>query len=73
MIKKLLIALIIGSALIGTIIANRSLQAQSQGGGDSELLKKLDEITQGQKAILDELASMKEDLRIIKIRVTQIQ
>ena len=40
---------------------------------DPEISKKLDDILANQQAILGELAAIKEELNIVKIRVTQQQ
>jgi len=46
-------------------------QGADKAGGDISI--KLDEIVTTQKAILEELAAIKNELYIIKIRVTQNQ
>jgi hypothetical protein len=40
---------------------------------DAGVLSKLDEVVQGQNAILEDLKSIKSELAIIKIRITQQQ
>ena len=40
---------------------------------DTAVLAKLDAMLDAQKTITDDLAAIKEDLRIIKIRITQAQ
>jgi hypothetical protein len=69
--------LIIGTVVLILIISCISLVGinitQAQGSDSADILKKLDDVIAGQKAILDSLASMKEELNIIKIRITQQQ
>ena len=48
------------------------LHAQSSAG-EGDIMAKLDEILRGQADVAAALGAMKEDLRIIKIRVTQSQ
>ena len=48
------------------------LHAQESSGG-SEVMAKLDEISKGQEELKAAINSIKEDLQIIKIRVTQSQ
>jgi len=47
--------------------------AQDQSSNQSEIIAKLDQVLNGQKAVMEQIASMKEEINIIKIRVTQIQ
>ena len=51
-------------------------QEQSQGGASvdmSGVLSKLDQVLNNQRAIMDQIAALREEMRIIKIRVTQAQ
>ena len=47
--------------------------AEDQAVNNPEILAKLDQILSGQKALMDQMASIREELNIIKIRVTQQQ
>jgi len=47
-------------------------QMQSQSKNE-EILRKLDEVIAGQKEVSENIASMKRELEILKIRVTQQQ
>jgi hypothetical protein len=47
--------------------------AQAAAGADPAVTSKIDTVLQNQRAIMADLASIKEELRIIKIRVTQAQ
>jgi len=71
---KFFILVAVSLVIIAALLAptNRPLSAEGQGS-DPELSKKLSEIADNQKKILDEIQVIKEDLRIIKIRVTQNQ
>ena len=65
------ISVVVVAALLG--MTGRAIHAQSSGASDSSVLAKLSEILNNQKSIMGDLASMKEELRIIKIRITQSQ
>jgi hypothetical protein len=69
-IKRIFMAIIAASIIVCGIMAfaGTSLRAE-----DAELSKKLAEIVDNQKMILAEISAIKEDLRIIKIRITQNQ
>ncbi|MFA6078220.1 MAG: hypothetical protein WC779_00520 [Candidatus Omnitrophota bacterium] len=73
-IKRMFTALVIALAVIGVLLAatNRTIQAQS-GAPDPEIMTKLDEISVTQNKILAEIEAIKEEVRIVKIRVTQTQ
>ena len=64
------IAVVVSAIVLGA--TSRVLNAQG-AVQDQGIAEKLDAIANTQKAILDDLASIKEELRIIKIRVTQTQ
>ena len=53
-------------------MTGRTTYAQSSGDSNT-VLAKLQEVLNNQKQIMAELASLKEDVRIVKIRVTQSQ
>ena len=74
-IKKTLPWLCIAVVVLWTLFGapDRALRAQSSSGPDAGVIAKLEAVLENQKTILDNLASMKEDLRIIKIRITQQQ
>ncbi len=74
-IKKTLPWLCIAAVVLWTLFGtpDKSLRAQSSSGPDADVIAKLDVILDNQKIILDNLASMKEQLRILTIRVTQQQ
>lgn len=60
------VAVLLGGALC-------VIHAQSSRPSDSVVLAKLDAVLNAQASIMAELAAIKEDLRIIKIRITQSQ
>ena len=66
----LIVSLVVIACLLG--IADRATQAQS-AGQDQSVSAKLDEILGNQRTILENLSNIKEELRIIKIRITQSQ
>ena len=67
-LTAILIVLVL--AAVSLAITNRPAQAANS---DTEISKKLDDIMKGQKAIQDDIAAMKQELAVIKIRVTQNQ
>lgn len=72
--KKILISGIIfcvgfASALI---LTHGSLSAQG-AINESDIMSKLDEISKNQEETIAAVNSMKEDIQIIKIRITQMQ
>jgi len=74
-IKRAVFTLLISIAVIAAVLGmtDRVIHAQNSGVSDPAVLAKLDEILRGQKSISDDLAAMREELRIIKIRITQSQ
>lgn len=72
--KKFLVTTLVFIAGItcGLIFNYGPLHAEGENG-NSEIIAKLDEVSKGQAEIMAAINSMKEDLRIIKIRVTQSQ
>ena len=74
--RKILLWLCILSVVLWTIFdaANRPTQAQSASGPGNEIvLSRLETVLNNQRSIMSDLASIKEELRVIKIRVTQSQ
>ena len=69
--RRLLIAAVIffAGASCALILTHGSSQAQSDG----EVMAKLNEIARGQQDVIAAVNSMKEDIQIIKISVTQLQ
>jgi hypothetical protein len=72
--KKILtgLAVFVTGAACGLIFAYGPLYAQSSVDGGS-VMSKLNEIFRGQAQMMAVLNSMKEDVSIIKIRITQMQ
>ena len=56
----------------GLILTHGSLRAEGSSN-DRNIMEKLHEVTISQQNILAALNSLKEDIQVIKIRVTQIQ
>jgi hypothetical protein len=63
--------IIVVTVLLGA--ANHMALAQGSRSSDEDLARKLDTVLSNQQAIMDELAAIKEELKIVKIRVTQSQ
>lgn len=71
-IKKIIMGLLISLIVISVLLAAADRKIQAQGAAsDSEIAKKLDDILKNQKAILEGIALIKEELNMIKIRVTK--
>ncbi|MFA6321051.1 MAG: hypothetical protein WCY36_04250 [Candidatus Omnitrophota bacterium] len=69
-VNKLMIvaALMLFLITIPLLINNANAQDDS-----SEVSSKLDQIINNQKAIMEQISSMKQELSVVKIRVTQQQ
>ena len=63
-VVMLLVAAFIAEAVTGTLV-----KAQD----DSAVLNKLNQILKGQQAIAADIAALRSELNVVKIRVTQIQ
>lgn len=72
--KKLLagVAIFITGIVCGLIFAYGPLCAQVSAG-EGDIMTKLEDISKNQEDMMASIDSIKEDLRIIKIRVTQSQ
>lgn len=69
---KIFIAVILVLAAVSaTLVFSAIARAQDQGVDQSAILSKLDQVLANQKNIMDQMASIKNELAIIKIRVTQ--
>jgi uncharacterized PurR-regulated membrane protein YhhQ (DUF165 family) len=65
------VPIIVAAVLVGGTLC--VIHAQSSKPSDSAVLAKLDAVLSAQASIKEELTAIKEDLRIIKIRITQSQ
>jgi hypothetical protein len=57
---------------IGLILAHGTLNAQNTDN-ETDVMSKLNDIAKGQQELMAAINSIKEDLQIIKIRITQNQ
>lgn len=72
--KKILLGLFISLVVIAVLLAVVDKKAHAQAtDGTSDMIQKLDEIAKDQKAILAELAAVKETQRVMLLRITQQQ
>lgn len=72
--KKVLIGIILAAFLLSLpFFLAKSMYAEdlAQASDQSAVLSKLDQILNNEKVILDQISSMKQELSVIKIRVTQ--
>ena len=65
------VSIIVIAALLG--MTGLSIHAESSETADSAVLVKLETILSNQKSMMEDLAAIKEEIRIIKIRITQSQ
>lgn len=73
-IKKIVVGIIIVLVIASSLLLAVTQKIQAQAQGDSlDISKKLDDILSNQKSILAGIDSMREELKIIKIRITQQQ
>ena len=72
--RRMVVVIMLAAALaIVPFIFARATHAQDQGGDQGAILSKLDQVLSNQKAIMDQIESLREELNIVKIRVTQAQ
>jgi hypothetical protein len=71
--KKIFVGLIIFLMILSVIAAAGRIVTAQDAASSVEILKKLDDMIAAQKAIAQDIAMMKEEIKIIKIRVTQNQ
>lgn len=72
--KNIVITLTVFLAIVITLIAFTKSAVRAEDEADvAALSAKVDEVLDNQKMILQGLASIKEELNIIKIRITQQQ
>ena len=72
--RKVSIAIVlffVGTAF-GLILAHGPLNAQGNGG-DQDIMSRLNDIAKGQQELIAAVNSVKEDIQIIKVRITQMQ
>ena len=74
-IKNVITIFVVSIAVIAAFlsITGRATHAQGSGVSDPAVLAKLDEIISNQRLIMTDLSSLKGELNIVKIRVTQSQ
>jgi len=65
------VSVVVAAVLLGGAFC--VIHAQGSKSSDSAVLAKLDAVLSAQKSMTEDLAAIKEDLRIIKIRITQSQ
>ncbi len=75
--KKILIGFVISLVVIAVLLAISDRPSKAEDDTETvtseEVSKKLDQVLNNQKAILDGVESLKQELNIVKIRVTQKQ
>jgi len=73
--RKILIGFIVSLVVMTGLLAasSRPTHAQDEALDTAEISKKLDTVLENQKDMMADIKAMKEELNIVKIRVTQIQ
>ena len=72
-VKKILIGIALVSVLTVAASMFVSGRTHAQDQDQSAILSKLDQILNNERALMDQIASMRQELNVIKIRVTQSQ
>ena len=67
-----MIGFVVSAAVVASLLALTGNPVRAQSS-DTDTSRKLDDIMKGQKAIQDDIAAIKQELVVIKIRVTQNQ
>lgn len=73
--RRVLAAVIIFfvGAGLGFIMAHGPLNAQETESGDIDIMPKLNEIAKSQQELIVAIKAIREDIQIIKLRITQMQ
>ena len=72
-INKVMIAAVITLIAVSALLFFANKPINAEGDNSAAVLQKLDEVINGQRAILEGMDSLKREINIIKIRVTQQQ
>lgn len=72
--KRAIIGIALAAILLSLpFVLARTTQAQEPAADLSQVMSKLDQVLDGQRMLTDQMASIKQELNVIKIRVTQQQ
>ena len=71
--KKILIGIMLALVLIGAASIFLSKRTDAQEADQSGIMSKLDQILSNEKILVDQITAMRQEINIIKIRVTQSQ
>lgn len=74
--KKNILVIVAAAVMIAAaplFFAAKGTHAQEQGADQSIVLAKLDQVLESQKALMGQMDAMKQELNIIKVRITQQQ
>jgi glucosamine 6-phosphate synthetase-like amidotransferase/phosphosugar isomerase protein len=71
--KKILAIIVLAVMLAASSSLAQDETQQAPSAELNEIIGKLNEVLSSQKALMEQVASLKEELNIIKIRVTQSQ
>jgi len=77
-IKNILVVSVLSVIIAASLVfVVKGTHAEDQGSNQSAdqtaVLAKLDQVLESQKAVMSQLDSMKQELNIIKVRITQQQ
>lgn len=71
--KSVILCLVTAALVSGIILFTDKVIMGADSGSDSVISAKLDEVLSNQKTIMSQMESLKQELSIIKIRITQQQ
>jgi peptidoglycan hydrolase CwlO-like protein len=72
--KKILIGMLLTFVFLSApFFSSGAAHAEDQNSDIAGILSRLDQVLANQKALMAEVDSVKQELNVIKIRVTQIQ
>lgn len=73
--KKIAVGIVISLVVIAVLLAatNKLPRAQAEEDKGAGIAAKMDEVLKAQQEVMNSLNDIKEELKIIKIRVTQMQ
>ena len=71
--QKILIGIMLVSVLMATASIFENSRTDAQEQRQTDISAKLDQVLNNERIIMDQIASMRQELNIIKIRVTQSQ
>ena len=72
-LSRLIVIVVLALFVRLPLFLSGTVNAQDETSAQNDISGKLDQILSNQKAIMDQIASLKQELNVVKIRVTQQQ